>query len=722
MYVVKATSIFVILLACRICAAGTGDVLRCIADIQRALDSGRADSPYEVTAQVIYPGIPGKYSFTASDATGSLNFGVNPAATSQCPTNAGDIIRICGRTVSVAVSKQKAPPDIRRFGADSTRIERIGHSAPPEPLDVSGTEFYSRAELRNRLVRIRGTVHDTFMDEIDPKFAFLVLTCDATAVYMAVLAESMPKDRMDSLVGSTVSAVGIATDEDPGCRTWLGRILTASSADAISVISSKDVASLSVPELDHSLMPGMARPQNIARRKVTGHVIAVWSGGERMLLRTANGDLVRADLKFRQPPRYGDHVEAVGFPETDLYRMNLSDAVWCAKPGPPFVEDEAMPVTTDGLWMNQKGQPYKNAWFHGYAVRLRGMVRSLPDSVDGNGRMYLESGRFTVPVDATSCPSAFDGVTAGCTVEVTGTYITEIDAWRPSRVFPHVRNILIVVRRPQDVKVVAHPPWWTPGRLMTLIGVLVSVIFGIAVWNVALHRRAELRGNELAAEQLDNVTSRLKVYERTHLAVDLHDSLSQTLTGVSMGIGSAMDSIGAGETALRQRLGLVARMVEACRTELRNCLWDLRNQALEEESMERAIRLSLAQILDRTSLHVRFNVPRARLSDNTAHAILRIVRELAANAIRHGRASSIWIAGSIENGMLRFSVRDDGVGFDPALAPGVAEGHFGLQGIRERIERFEGHLKVASRPGEGTKVTVAISVPPEMPTEEDSNA
>ena len=161
-----------------------------------------------------------------------------------------------------------------------------------------------------------------------------------------------------------------------------------------------------------------------------------------------------------------------------------------------------------------------------------------------------------------------------------------------------------------------------------------------------------------------------------------------------------------------------SKMVESCRTELRNCLWDLRSQALEANDMGEAIRLSLGQVVDRAKVSVRFNVDRALLSDNTAHAILLIVRELASNAVSHGRASSVKIVGSIEAGKLKFSVRDDGCGFDPAAAPGIAEGHFGLQGIFERVERMGGEVAIDSAPDRGTKVSVCLDLPADKPSAE----
>ena len=106
----------------------------------------------------------------------------------------------------------------------------------------------------------------------------------------------------------------------------------------------------------------------------------------------------------------------------------------------------------------------------------------------------------------------------------------------------------------------------------------------------------------------------------------------------------------------------------------------------------------------------RFNVPRDALSETTAHAVLRIVRELVVNAVGHGQATKVAIAGEYHDGMVRFSVKDNGVGFDPSSAKGPSQGHFGLQGIRERVGKFDGEVNIESAPGKGAKVTVCIKL------------
>ena len=154
----------------------------------------------------------------------------------------------------------------------------------------------------------------------------------------------------------------------------------------------------------------------------------------------------------------------------------------------------------------------------------------------------------------------------------------------------------------------------------------------------------------------------------------------------------------------------MAATLDSCRAELRNCIWDLHNQALDQTSIEEAIRRTLEPHLGDARLLLHFNVPRTRFTDNTIHTVLRIIRELAINAVRHGHAAEIRVDGRLVDGRLTFSVRDDGVGFDPSLAPGMEQGHFGLEGIRDRTALLNGSLAVDSAPGKGASATVSLDL------------
>jgi signal transduction histidine kinase len=87
-----------------------------------------------------------------------------------------------------------------------------------------------------------------------------------------------------------------------------------------------------------------------------------------------------------------------------------------------------------------------------------------------------------------------------------------------------------------------------------------------------------------------------------------------------------------------------------------------------------------------------------------------IIRELTANAIAHGHAGRISVAGVLNGQVLDFSVKENGCGFCSANCPGPAEGHFGLAGVRERIERLGGTFTLESQPGEGSYARVSFRI------------
>ena len=149
-------------------------------------------------------------------------------------------------------------------------------------------------------------------------------------------------------------------------------------------------------------------------------------------------------------------------------------------------------------------------------------------------------------------------------------------------------------------------------------------------------------------------------------------------------------------------------MLLSCRTELRRCLWDLRGDALETRDFEEAIAKTLYPILQTAKANICFKVRRADLADSVAHSVLCIIRELVANAVVHGTASSIQIAGALTDGTLTFSVSDNGRGFDPDTAAGLSEGHFGLAGIHDRVKRLNGTFSISSCAGSGAQATVTI--------------
>ena len=675
------------------------------AELSRALDAGYAatgHAKFDLIVTVTFP-CEGKCRvFTAEDETGPVvlrEVSTWPKKLEPLPVlHRGDKIHAIGYIVR--------HDTVETSMAEVKSLQLLSHVSLP-PIAETPARHLLDPKLQDRPVRLRGMVRDAFHDEIDAYWNYIVLSSGGETIYATFTTDGSDIERLRSIIGAEVTVEGFNSSFNNGNRRMIGNQLYTLGWNSIQIVKPAPEDPYDVPLLDNTRNTSAAIASGIGRRRISGRVIAVWHG-DRFLLRTIdNARIVRVDLAERSPPKYGQCVEAAGMPETDLYRLNLSRAKWRESTAKTEAEPEAKEVTAKDLTTSIWGGKGLQTDYHGSAIRMKGIVRSM-SSPNGDGRLTIECDRRTVPVDASACPEAFNGVEIGCTISAAGICIMECENWRPNAPFPHIEGFSIVVRTPDDIRILSRPPWWTPARLMTVIGTLVAALAGIFIWNRTLNRRAEQRGRELADEKLAHVTSDLKVYERTRLAVELHDSLSQNLTGVSLAIRAANKLADTDPCGMRRSLDLAAKSLDSCREELRNCLWDLRNQTLEEASMDEAILQTLKPHVGNAKLTVRFNVPRERLSDNTAHAILRIARELASNAIRHGNASEIKVAGAIGGERLLFSVADNGCGFDPERRPTVADGHFGLQGIYDRVDSLEGDFAIDSSPGKGTKATISI--------------
>lgn len=255
-------------------------------------------------------------------------------------------------------------------------------------------------------------------------------------------------------------------------------------------------------------------------------------------------------------------------------------------------------------------------------------------------------------------------------------------------------------------------PWWLHTELLVIIGLLLAGLATMSAWNLSIRIVSRQRARRLLQEEIAHARTRLKVEERTELAVEIHDSVSQALTGIALQLEAALATGRQDPARAEKSLATASQMLASCRRELRGCLWDLRTRTFEEHDLTEALVQTLAPHLKDVRAHVRFNVSRSRLSESTTHAIIKIVRELTVNAIRHGRATTLRIAGEMTGDVIRFSVTDNGGGFDAATAPGPRDGHFGLQGIRERLRKYGGSLTLAAnRPG--TKATVTLPTVPD---------
>lgn len=708
----KALSAFLAILSVlTVCTSNAERVIRLAGDIASVsmMDAAPPGVPFDIEARVIYPKIVGDGScdqIYVKDGSGAANLQNYLPKTNET-IRAGDLVRATGRIVM----------ENNGIYAHCLKMACLAHGKPETPRSLTIDELLS-GRHDGQIVTVRGEVCDAFRDEIDVCFSYFILKDGDKSIYMAANQTVNWSARRDDIIGNTVEATGVwLQGQNGGTRRHIGHILQLKSVDSLRIVKARKHDIFDAPEIDlcavtpqHStLNPQPYDVPPLERRRITGTVLASWHG-DHALVKTDDGSIVRLVLSTPPSPKAGRRIEAVGFPETDLYAVNLNHARWRPADGKPLPAEQPFRLGEDPICNGVITPQQIQAALHGRIVIVRGIVRSLPQG-ENDRRLALECESMLLPIDFSPCPNAFSDIAIGCTVEVCGVWVMEAENWRPNAVLPRIKGAFVVVNSPDGLHVLARPSWWTAGRSLTVIGVLLAIMLGIVVWNRSLKALAERRGRELTEEIVSRVESELKVSERTRLAVELHDTIAQYLTGAIMEIRTGVRLGGDMQPVASEHLALAQKTLESCRQELRNCLWDLRNRALEQSNMDAAIRQTLAPHVKNVDLAVRFNVPREMVSDNTAHAILRIVRELVINATRHGHATAIKIAGSVEGGKMLFSVKDNGCGFTPEEAPSIEDGHFGIQGIRERITAFNGDFIIESAPGKGTKATVILTMP-----------
>ncbi len=196
--------------------------------------------------------------------------------------------------------------------------------------------------------------------------------------------------------------------------------------------------------------------------------------------------------------------------------------------------------------------------------------------------------------------------------------------------------------------------------------------------------------------------------ERERLSRELHDGVLQDLCAVARDL----KALEAQSQDPNRFAGLVAESNESVQT-LRAICHDLRPPLLSKNPV-----LALKALVDRldaqspTPIHIENNTGKLTLSEEAALAIYRIAQEAMHNAIQHADASEIAVRLTQYPHMLRMTITDDGRGIPENKDPRsfVAEGHFGLAGMRERAAMIGGTLDVHSAPDYGTAIILEIPV------------
>jgi signal transduction histidine kinase len=155
--------------------------------------------------------------------------------------------------------------------------------------------------------------------------------------------------------------------------------------------------------------------------------------------------------------------------------------------------------------------------------------------------------------------------------------------------------------------------------------------------------------------------------------------------------------------------------------EMQALLLELRPVALEDVGLTAALGELCQAYRSRLGLEVSAQIGPVQAGTAVEHAVLRVVQEALANAVKHGDPASVLLSVHQVGGQVHVRVRDDGAGFDPATSARGGGLGLGLGTMRERVTGLGGQLAVESAPGAGTTITVTVpaGVPPDEDADED---
>lgn len=469
-------------------------------------------------------------------------------------------------------------------------------------------------------------------------------------------------------------------------------------------------------------------------------VVTCQRRGEDIFVRDATGGLqIKSSQNMALHP--GDVIEAIGFPGVENFLPVLEDAVF------KKTSESRTNVLPKIVSMDELLEGLHHADF----IILKG---KLLDRLTKGGQpptdesdvikttLVLQTTNlvFTAETETTNFNSVLASIPIGSIIEVSG--ICFLQSGENGK----IKSFQILLPTSNDVRIVSKPSWLTPQHLLIILAIAFVVIIVASSWIImVLKRNSALRHliheRELDQKELQKAhdtlewrvkerTKQLKfqitarkeaevqfkavLTERTRLAKELHDTLEQTLTGVTLQLNTVAKLFQQNPETANHHLGLARSMVRTSRVDLRRSIWDLRSRELEEFDLSRALLISGNQIADSAGIHVELETKGnvRLLPEIIEENILRIGQEAITNTVKHSGANRIKIVLAFGSQNVILEIEDDGKGFTPENCVGPNDGHFGLLGMSERAKRLGGQISITSAPEKGTTIHV------ELPTEQ----
>jgi signal transduction histidine kinase len=648
-----------------------------------------------------YPGKIGE--FVIEDESGGLYITAGDPAWNGKPPPVSSLVEVTGVTGAGGYA-----PVVR-----VRSVEILGQAEMPLARPVTANQLLT-GRFDSRRVEIRGVVrHVAQRNQIESFALDLAGEFGRVTVFALESGGILPAD----LIDAEVIVRGVCFPFFNERAQVAGVRLEMTSARNIEITRPPVSEAFSTPlvGLDR-LQPYSPQGMNFHRQRIRGTVTLVNPGNYLYLQDGSHA--VRVNLAVRSPVKVGDRIEAVGFPGVRTRFVEWQQAILrkigeAAVPTPVTITPDLVLFPASRI-----EDRVRNDW-DGRLISMTGRLEKVEALKNGARQLFMDCDGHVVAVllDGPDSSGSIDALRPGSTIAATGICVVDYSETWPSMDYVEPTGMSLLLRRGNDVTVLQAASWWTPLRLRLALGAILTILLASLVWARSLKRQVARRTAALASETRARRDAEVEfdatLRERERMAVDLHDTVEQALTGVSYQL-VVFEALHQSEPQRSlQHLDLAKQLLAQSREEVRRSVWNLRAQSLNGRHLAEVLRDVAAGLSTRNPVQTRVSVSgeERELPDFIAGHLLLLAQESMTNAIKHATPENIHIMIGFDDQSVELSVHDDGAGFDPGHAPGLAEGHLGLQGMRERMKRLGGVVKVESSPGQGTIIRARVPLP-----------
>jgi len=254
-----------------------------------------------------------------------------------------------------------------------------------------------------------------------------------------------------------------------------------------------------------------------------------------------------------------------------------------------------------------------------------------------------------------------------------------------------------------DVSLSTAPFYNAKGDVIGNMGVLEDI---------TEHKKAEekIRTYQNQLRSLASELSLAEERERRRISIDLHDHIGQALAISKIKLGELREL--ASSTNLAKSLGEINELIGEAVKYTRSLTFDLSPPILYELGFEAAVEWLTEQIQEQHGILIDFvdDMKPKPMSEEIRVLLFKVVRELLFNVVKHAKARNVKVSILKDEGEIRITVHDDGVGFNTFEVNSNLgrTGGFGFFNIRERVGHLGGRFEIESKPGLGTRVSLMV--------------